>query len=185
MRRICGRRTRSSRAPAAASAPAARSRAASSSRLIGWMNADSLISTRSPLSETPRVAELGLVRDERVCAVRPGQDPQHRHQVLAAAGQRAEAEQPLRLAVRDRVGARVRHEPVRGLVPEHAAEEGRDADRAGDVRAEPERRRPAADRRALAAGGAAGRPRGVIRGCWSVRTRGSRTRSTASARRRW
>ncbi len=47
-------------------------------------------------------------------------------------------------------------------MPEHAAEEGRDADRAGDVRAEPERRRPAADRRTLAARGAAGRARGVV-----------------------
>ena len=131
--------------------------------MIGCTNADSLISTRSPSSETLAGSpSWGSSVTSGSAPSGPDRIRSTRHQVLATARQRADAEQPLRLAVRDRVGPRVRHEPVRGLVPEHAAEEGRDTDRAADVRPEPERRRPAADRRTLAAGRAAGRPRGVV-----------------------
>ena len=50
-----------------------------------------------------------------------------------------------------------------GLEPEQPDEVARVADRAAEVGAEPERRHPARDRRRLAAGGAAGRARRIVR----------------------
>ena len=99
----------------------------------------------------------------RVHPVRARHDRQQRHQVLGPADQRAGGEHLRGSAGCRRIVPGVRDQPRRRFVAEHAAEEGRHADRAADVRADAERRGARTDRCALAARGPTGRPVGVVR----------------------
>jgi hypothetical protein len=85
-----------------------------------------------PQVDPGRVTERRLVR-VRVLPVRAGDRAQDRHEVLGAARQRPHREQLHGFAVGGRELAGVRDQAVRRHVAEHAVEERRDPDRAGDV----------------------------------------------------
>ncbi len=165
-------------APAAASAPAARSRTSSSSRGDRRQRDVLADDHRQPAQlHVGRVAQLDLA-GVGVDPVGAGDRPQHRHQVLGPARDRAHRQHARGLA--DGLGplAAVGHQVRGALVAEHAVEERGQPDRAADV-ASPgrsARRRcppPRPRRRTSRPPCAAGRRR-----CWCARRRGSPTRST-------
>ena len=148
--------TCSVRAPSCCSASAARSRASRSSLRAGMREASSTTSTRSVAKSVP--AGSPSSRGTQHSSM-PSGPAMIRVTGIRSSAWRVSGPSVSMYAASPSVLGNwpvFGDEAGRGLVAEDAVEERGHADRAADVGAEPDRRAARADRRALAAGGAAG-----------------------------